>query len=458
MASDTELVILAMLLLEDSEDEGDKEKRIWVRSWIQERNAKGCFHQLLPELAVEDTRAFQKFMRMDYAHFQTIVTLLSEKLLKKDTIMREAIKPAEMCSLTIRFLATGESFRSLEYQFRISRRAISYIVMEVCQALYEVMGPKYLAVPKSSQDWLEIAEKFEERWNFPNCLGAVDGKRILLQQPDNTGSHFHDYKGTGSQITEKHFLINERIVLTFLTHVNKMNKILILLGNNSIILMGVIGPEYEFLVADVGMNGRMSDGGNWARNEFRESLANPDNPLSIPDPRPLPSRGMDVPYVCVGDDAFPLTSYMMKPYASTGLTEEKRIFNYRLSRCRRISENAFGILANRWRVFRSCIQLPPAKATTITLGAITLHNFLRSNSKIGKIYVPPGLADKEDPFTGQVIPGAWRKSGNQSSWETIGPHGSRNATFHAKELRKEFTRYFSLEGAVPWQWTRAHID
>ena len=89
--------------------------------------------------------------------------------------------------------------------------------------------------------------------------------------------------------------------------------------------MGVIGPEYEFLFADVGMNGRMSDGGNWSRNEFQKEKNPPDenNPLSIPNPKPLPGRSKPIPYVCVGDDAFPLTSFMMKPYPQTGLTEEK---------------------------------------------------------------------------------------------------------------------------------------
>ena len=93
--------------------------------------------------------------------------------------------------------------------------------------------------------------------------------------------------------------------------------------------MGVVGPEYEFIFAVVGMNGRTSDGGNWARYEFRTALENFENPVSIPKPRPLPGRKTAIPYV--GDDAFPLTSYMMKPYPNPGLTEEKRIFNYGLS-------------------------------------------------------------------------------------------------------------------------------
>lgn len=62
----------------------------------------------------------------------------------------------------------------------------------------------------------------------------------------------------------------------------------------------------------------------------------------------------------------------MKPYPQKGLTPEKRVFNYRLSRTRCISENGFGILANRWRVFRRPILLEPEKAKTFTIAA--LHN------------------------------------------------------------------------------------
>ena len=84
-------------------------------------------------------------------------------------------------ALRLRFLATGESFRSLLFQFRISRPAISYIVTEVCEAIPKKLGPSYLKVPSSEQERLQIAKQFEEKWNFPNCPGAIDGKHITLQ-------------------------------------------------------------------------------------------------------------------------------------------------------------------------------------------------------------------------------------------------------------------------------------
>ena len=97
--------------------------------------------------------------------------------------MRKCISPEERICLTLRYLATGETFRSLEFQFRISRKAISDIVMEVCDAIIDKMQTKYLCTPRTEQEWLEISQKFEARWNFPNSIGALDGKHIVMQQP-----------------------------------------------------------------------------------------------------------------------------------------------------------------------------------------------------------------------------------------------------------------------------------
>ena len=65
----------------------------------------------------------------------------------------------------------------------------------------------------------------------------------------------------------------------------------------------------------------------------------------------------------------------MKPYAFRGLTRENRIFNYRLSRVRRVSENAFGILANRFRVFLTLMQLSSENAEKVVLASSTYTIF-----------------------------------------------------------------------------------
>ena len=103
--SPTHMRNLDLLLEEEEENQSKKErKQCWVRSWILERKTKGSFHQLLPKLAAHDTVAFESYMRMDYEHFSKIVDYLSERLHKKDTVMRKCVKLAEMCYLAIRSL------------------------------------------------------------------------------------------------------------------------------------------------------------------------------------------------------------------------------------------------------------------------------------------------------------------------------------------------------------------
>ena len=95
----------------------------------------------------------------------------------------------------LRYLASGESFRSLEYQFRISKKAISYIVQEVALAIAKILGKEHFNTSSTTAEWWKVSEKFNQRLNFPN--GLV-GKHIVLQQPENSGSHYRNYTGSDS--------------------------------------------------------------------------------------------------------------------------------------------------------------------------------------------------------------------------------------------------------------------
>ena len=83
-------------------------------------------------------------------------------------------------------------------------------------------------------------------------------------------------------------------------------------------------------------------------------------------------------FVC--DEAYPLRPYLMKTFSSRGLSVSERIFNYRLSRARRIVENAFGILPNRFRIFHHLMQMEPHKVVTVVMATCVLHIMLRSKT------------------------------------------------------------------------------
>ncbi|GFR64133.1 hypothetical protein ElyMa_003624800 [Elysia marginata] len=84
-----------------------------------------------------------------------------------------------------------------------------------------------------------------------------------------------------------------------------------------------------------------------------------------------------IPFMIVGDEAFPLKTYLMKPYAAKTLDQEKRIYNYRHSRERRTVECAFGILAKKFEIFKRPLRVEPDKAVLLTNAALVLHNFIR---------------------------------------------------------------------------------
>ena len=112
-----------------------------------------------------------------------------------------------------------------------------------------------------------------------------------------------------------------------------------------------------------------------AKLRSKKAFSSDDNTLRLPRAKPLPGRTRPIPYVLTGDDALALTRYLMKLFSLLGMSISQRIFNYRLSRMRRISENGFGIIAHRWRLLRAPILLPPDTVVGLILAALVLHNF-----------------------------------------------------------------------------------
>ncbi|GFW79609.1 protein ALP1-like [Trichonephila clavipes] len=146
-----------------------------------------------------------------------------------------------------------------------------------------------------------------------------------------------------------------------------------------IVLLALVDANLKFLYVDVGTNGRVSDGGVWGKSKLRQAITNGD--INIPEAAALPGSASKLPFVIVADDAFPLMPNIMKPYPGSNLSKECLVFNYRLSRARRVSENAFGILAARFRVFGTTILTSVPNTKLIVLAACSLHNFLTNRSK-----------------------------------------------------------------------------
>lgn len=213
----------------------------------------------------------------------------------------------------------------------------------------------------------------------------------------------------------------------------------------------MVDANYKFTYVDVGCNGRISDGGVFNNCSLAKAIE--AKKLNIPSPKALPHGHEKVPYVIVADNAFALRPYLMKPFPQKNLNGPERIYNYRLSRARRIVENAFGIAASRFRVLLKAIELSPEKTTQVVLAICALHNFLITR----KSTVYSSADDFDRDVNGLVSNGAWRNEqqpdGNMLSLQPI----NRNPSNDAKKIHQILKNYFIEEGEVPWQYNY-HID
>lgn len=270
-------------------------------------------------------------------------------------------------------------------------------------------------MPKTVEEWKKIAKTFKDEWHFPKCLGSMDGKHIMIQAPIKSGSEFFNYK-------------------CFF----------------SIVLFAVVDAHYNFLYVNIGCQGRISDAGVFANTEFKQFLG--QCKLNLPSEMPLEGRQKQIPHVFVADDAFPLQQNIMKPYPGIqGKCTKKRIFNCRLSRARRVVENAFGIMSAVFRILQKLQLLEPESVKKTTLACVYLHNFLRGGTS-KSTYTPTGTFDSDDLDTGNLLPGRWRSDqGEMTSFKSLRKIGKK-PSLAAQEIRDEICDYFQTpEGKVSWQ-------
>ena len=308
--------------------------------------------------------------------------------------------PAEIIRKYIfyRFLATGESYRSLAFAFRISPNYISVIVRTVLEQLCNKLVPLFMPQP-SIAGFEKIATDFLVKWNFPNCVGAIDGKHIRIQCPANSGSLYFNYKNFFS-----------------------------------IVLLALVDANYKFIIIDVGSYGKEGDSGIFNKSIMGQAIR--EGKMKFPMDKSLPGSNVTAPHVIVGDEAFRLTKRMLKPYPKNVAQDpSKKIFNYRLCRARRVSENAFGMLSQTFRIFYSGIAVLPETTDNIITAACCLHNMLRDQ------YMCNNPAQQEHLEPSMAI-------NNMMPLAGVGGFGNAEGL----AIRDRFRSYFtSPEGAVEWQ-------
>lgn len=368
-----------------------------------------------------DQGFFYKYFRMTPQLFDRLFSFVAADLVRLP-LNSEPLEPGERLAITLSYLATGHDICRIARAYRVGLETARQCVHFTCQAIWLRLKDRFMRQP-TQDDWKKIADGFSTRWQFPYCLGAVDGRHVAITCPPMSGSDYVNYK-----------------------------------GKYSIVLMAVVDSSCKYVLIDVGAEGRPSDGDMFKNSNFGKALIG--GKLAIPSLGLLPGTATDVPYVFVGDREFQLRKDFMRPFPERYVKDEQNVFNYRVSRVRRCAENAFGLTAARWRILLRTINLLPTEVDLVVKAACVLHNFLTVLNPHSDSYT-----DQEDGF-GNVVAGHWRQGIQAAPGDDRVPQffpleatHSRNFDTEAACARNHFTAYFCSEaGEVACQWHQSDIS
>lgn len=212
-----ELVALILLL---------KKKRRSPHKLYRLRADEGAVNILIDRHLMDDDTMFRQYFRVSPYLFSKILNVVkSDMELAPTTWVPKPITAHQKLCLTLRYLATGESFRSLAFQFRVHYSTIGRIVGKCLGSIISHFLEEAIPTPTSGS-FKQVIDDFFIKWNFPNCCGAIDGKHVRIKCPPGAGSAFFNYKDF-----------------------------------HSMVLLAIVDAQYKFIAVDVGSYGREGDAG-----------------------------------------------------------------------------------------------------------------------------------------------------------------------------------------------------
>ena len=274
----------------------------------------------------------------------TFVMLCAEVrpyLIRQVTRFRMPVDVDEQLAVTIWRLATNIEYRTISALFGLGISTVCEIVHKTCWVISEHLLPRHVKIP--TEDRLkEIVREFEVLWGFPQTVGAIDGTHIPILKPVECPSDYYNRKGF-----------------------------------YSVIIQGVVDSHGLFIDVNIGWPGKVHDARVLVNSKFYNKCNSgncfPNWKKRIND--------VDVPLVVLGDPAYPLSSWLMKPFSDTGsLTTEQQHYNYRQSRARMVVENAYGQLKGRWRCLLKRMDYYAIQYTIdVVATCVVLHNICERN-------------------------------------------------------------------------------
>ncbi|XP_048345295.1 protein ANTAGONIST OF LIKE HETEROCHROMATIN PROTEIN 1-like [Sphaerodactylus townsendi] len=269
--------------------------------------------------------------RMSRQTFMDLVEDLRGHLQRQTTTMRQPLSVEKRVAIALWYLASPNTYRKVREQFGVGASTVAEIVVEVCLAIEAQLYRKTVCL---GPDVEKVMAGFSQL-GFPHCVGALDGSHLPIRHPGGLPGEYTNHKKF-----------------------------------SSILLMATVDHSGRFIDAEIRHSGRNDDAFVFMNSNICKAM---DNGVYVPGNPTVTLQGVTVPPVILGDGAFPMRKWLMKPYAPPHNALERQ-FNYHLSQARNVVECAFGRLKARWRCLTAKLKVFPQNVTSLVAACVVLHN------------------------------------------------------------------------------------
>ncbi|XP_065061675.1 uncharacterized protein LOC135688686 [Rhopilema esculentum] len=364
-----------------------KRKRKPRRFWVRRGRTQVWWNNFKENVMVKEE--WRENFRMSRETFTELCDELRPYIQKQRTHLRESNDVETQVAMTLYYMSDKGRYRKVANSFGVARSTVSMVIRRVTKAISQHLGSKYIKLPVTQAEVEHHTKKFLKNHGFPQCIGAVDGTHIEINQPNDNYTDFLNRK-----------------------------------GRYSFNVQAVCNYQYLFIDVVIQWPGSVHDARVFGNSSISHCLRSGKIPTQekeiVPDSKKVP--------VClIGDAAYPILPFLMKEFPSGAKTVHEQFFSYRLSSARMTIECAFGRLKGRFSALRRPLDIKLESVPYFIHACFILHNICELKNEP----IPESLVQRSKEVDKNAQPPFTTHRNNNSAVETDG-----------KKIRDIFVKYF----------------
>ncbi|XP_036336231.1 uncharacterized protein LOC118746491, partial [Rhagoletis pomonella] len=323
-----------------------KRRLEWTKEWLKKNQTEFLSKENLRkeiQFRSNEIYHFNCFFDITERQFRYLVNNLSPVISSYEPHRKKkSFSAEERIAITLKYLATGEVHSCRNYCFRASKPVILKMIANICLNIYELLKDLFVSLPKTDEQWQNVANEFQRKHCMPNCAGHLAMQQI----------RFHSSSRAEEQID---FINKQPLIFT-----------------------SIVDSNNNFLYTDIEKTQAGAIDEIYEKSTIRQMIETYE--VKLPVSYEAQDGSIDQSYYFASKCGLPLKPYLLSGAAD--VPNDSRVnYNNIMNMVNRHTENALRMLANIFPILSQPLRIDEENGRKIILGCVALYNFLRKTDR-----------------------------------------------------------------------------